>query len=81
MNAVYVMKKGNPYPLGASRNNKTINFAVVANSKEECGVLLYEKGSITQGTIRIPFSEEHRVGNIYCGQIGLEQINQYEYNF
>ncbi len=37
------IKKGQPYPLGASVKNGGINFSMVNSSLEECGIILYDK--------------------------------------
>ena len=39
------IKKGQPYPLGATVKNSGINFSMVNSSDEECGLILYHKQS------------------------------------
>ena len=59
---------GNPYPLGATTlSNNEINFAVVLNTVNICGIVLYEKNKKEE--TRIPFKKEHKIGNIYCMKI------------
>lgn len=71
---------GNPYPLGVTRYCSKINFAAVFNTKEECGIILYTNNH-TKHEMKIPFTQEHKVGNIYCFLIeGIEERN-FSYNF
>ena len=58
------IRKGMPYPLGATVRNRGTNFSMVNASKDECGVILYQKE--TKEAVRIPFEEKHRMGNISC---------------
>ena len=59
-----MMKKMNPYPLGARREAGGICFSFVSVTAD-CGIILYDAltGEERQ---RIPFAEEDRVGEIYC---------------
>ena len=58
------VKKGQPYPLGATIKNNGINFSMVNRAEDECGLILYQKNSgLTQ---KIPFEKSHRIGNISC---------------
>ncbi len=71
---------GKPYPLGATWLSKDeVNFAVVLNTVNTCGVILYNKN--TNEEIRIPFQAENKIGNIYCIKIKAINKEQYEYNF
>ena len=64
MNQLHI-KKGQPYPLGASSiRSNAINFSMVNNSQDDCGIILYDKETQTQK--RIPFDSSHRLGNICC---------------
>ncbi len=73
------IRKGMPYPLGATVRNHGTNFSMVNASKEECGVILYQKE--TKEAVRIPFEEKHRIGNISCFYIDGLKTEQYDYNF
>ena len=71
---------GNPYPLGATPlSNNEINFAVVLNTVNICGIVLYEKN--TKEETRIPFKKEHKIGDIYCIKVAPINPHNYEYNF
>lgn len=74
------IKNGHPYPLGASlKEDGSINFSMVNNTNEECGIILYRKG--VEQKERILFDKKYRVGNIFCALIeGLDSA-RYEYNF
>lgn len=74
------IKNGHPYPLGASlKADGSINFSMVNNTKEECGIILYRKG--VEQKERILFDRKYRFGNIYCALIEGIDITRYEYNF
>ena len=71
---------GLPYPLGASlRADGSINFSMVNDTDEECGIILYRKG--IEQKERILFDKGHRVGNIFCALIEGIDPSCREYNF
>lgn len=53
-----------PYPLGAHMEGGKVRFSFVSKTTD-CGILLYdrEKDNLLW---KIPFTQEDRVGNIYC---------------
>ncbi|MCM1056148.1 MAG: alpha-amylase family glycosyl hydrolase [Firmicutes bacterium] len=57
----------NPYPLGARPEADGICFSFVSETAD-CGILLYSSRTGRQ-LRRIPFSEEDRMGNIYCKRV------------
>jgi len=65
----YLQKK--PYPLGAHMEHGGVRFSFVSKSAS-CGILLYDRtsGKLLQ---KIPFSQEDRIGNVYCKMI--QEIN------
>lgn len=74
------LKNGQPYPLGASlKADGSINFSMVNNTHEECGIILYRNG--VEQKERILFDKDHRVGNIFCARIEGIDSTRYEYNF
>ncbi len=75
----FKIKKGQPYPLGSFSHNGGINFSMVNNSNEECGIVLYRKG--VEQKNRIPFDNAHRIGNISCLFVEGLSSSEYEYNF
>lgn len=77
--ADYKVKHGNPYPLGALVQPKGINFSMVNSTKAACGVIIYNRK--TKEETRIPFSEEHRIGNICCFFVEGVSAGSCEYNF
>lgn len=73
------VKKGQPYPLGATPKSSGVNFSMVNGSDEECGLILYHKQS---GEVqRINFEKRHRIGNISCFFVEGIQTEEFEYNF
>lgn len=76
----FIVSMGSPYPLGATSLSKdSFNFAVVLNTLEECGLILYEIK--TNKEYKIPFSEKNKLGNICCIKIEGLIAQDYEYNF
>lgn len=73
------INNGQPYPLGASVREGGINFSMVNNSKEECGIIFYRKG--VEQKERILFDQKHRIGNICCVFVEGIAACDYEYNF
>lgn len=75
----FKIKNGQPYPLGAFSYDGGINFSIVNNSEEECGIILYKKG--VEQKQRIPFDNAHKIGNISCLYVEGMSTTEYEYNF
>lgn len=73
------IKKGQPYPLGATLKSSGVNFSMVNSSQQECGLILHHK--MTGQTQKIPFERNHRIGNISCFFVEGLLIEEYEYNF
>lgn len=74
------IRNGQPYPLGASlRADGSINFSMVNDTNEECGIILYRRG--VEQKERILFDKNYRVGNIFCVLIEGIDSSCYEYNF
>lgn len=74
-----MMKRMNPYPLGARREAGGICFSFVSVTAD-CGIVLYDAltGEERQ---RIPFTEEDRTGEIYCKLVENIQPEQVVYQF
>lgn len=79
MTEKWEMLPGKPYPLGVSQDGKILNITAELYPKKECGLLLYTKK--TGETIKIRFTEEYRVGDVYCVGFKNFPVKQYEYNF
>lgn len=75
----YHIKKGQPYPLGATVKGNGINFSMVNSSQEDCGVILYY--SDKEKEEKIPFNKRHQIGNISCLFIEGLSKEGVEYNF
>ncbi len=59
-----------PYPLGAHIEDGKIRFAFVS-AHEDCGVLLFDKvGKLKK---KLPFTQEEKIGNVYCKYV--ENVN------
>lgn len=53
-----------PYPLGVHREDGGIRFSFVSKAAV-CGILLYDRMTAKE-LEKIPFSQEDRIGNVYC---------------
>ena len=53
-----------PYPLGVHRESDGIRFSFVSRFSS-CGILLYDKKTGAE-LDKIPFTQEDRIGNVYC---------------
>lgn len=73
------VKRGQPYPLGATVKSSGVNFSMVNSSEKECGLILYDKS--TGEEQKLPFETYHRIGNISCFLIEGLLVEEYEYNF
>ncbi len=72
-------RQKNPYPLGAHIDSKGVRFSFVSEDSD-CGILLYDPKSGKQ-TGKIPFSEEDRIGNIYCRTVEGLSLQEVCYQF
>ena len=61
--AQFSVKKGNPFPLGATLTPGGIQFSMVTSGDAECGIILISKQNVNE-RVRIPFPEGVRRGNI-----------------
>ncbi len=73
------IKKGQPYPLGATPKNHGVNFSMVNSSGEECGLILYHK--MSGESRRLYFEDRHRIGNISCFLVEGIHAEEYEYTY
>lgn len=68
-----------PYPLGAHLEGGKLRFSFVSG-KDSCGILLYDRHTGKQ-VQKIPFTEEDRIGNIYCKYIDRADASEIAYQF
>ena len=71
---------GCPLILGANRMQGGMNFALEVPEEAEASLLLYRKKAKEPTTV-IPFTEEHRSGDIYAMFFPDFKDEDYEYNF
>ncbi len=71
---------GFPEPIGASKTDNGVNFAVAVGDGESCSLILYKKGS-DKIAEEIPFTEEMMYGNVYAMVVYNLDIKAYDYNF
>ncbi|WP_455718572.1 alpha-amylase family glycosyl hydrolase, partial [Anaerosporobacter sp.] len=72
------VRKGNPLPLGVTKEEESINFAVVAPNCEICKlVLLHKKNQKKNQIVIIPY--EYRTGDVYSILIEGLPYEEYEY--
>lgn len=74
------VEAGNPGCLGATKNSRGVNFAVVVRDRRECSLLLYSKGS-AEPEQEIVFTEEMRFEDVCAVQVLSLPADGYEYNY
>ncbi len=74
------IKKGRPYPLGATAYADGINFAVVVYEKKDSGLALCDRKKLEK-EYRIPFDGNYFIGNICCIFVEGAKAEQYAYRF
>ena len=67
------------HPYGVNRVDKGLQVLFVSKS-EECGIILYEEASGKEMR-RIPFSKEHKIGNVYYMYVEDVDIRKISYLF
>ncbi len=80
MKSDYSMKRGVPYPMGLSMCDGAINIAVYFphSPKTICGIILH---TANHETMRIPFCEDDRIGNLYCVRLEGICVSKFTYQF
>lgn len=68
-----------PYPLGAHIENDAVRFAF-PSKKRDCGVLLFDRHT-GKKRAKLPFTEEERIGNIYCKYVMHLDAAEITYQF
>lgn len=68
-----------PYPLGACREGDMIRFAF-ASEKKKCGVIIYDRKT-GRRIGRLPFTEQERVGKVYCKYVAGLNPREISYQF
>lgn len=76
----WTIKKGWMEPLGISRNQQGVNFAIEVRKGVCCELILYKKGEKKQAAV-LPFSEEFRFGNVLSLFIESFPYKEYEYTY
>lgn len=72
-------RQKNPYPLGAQPDSGGIRFSFVSENPD-CGILLYDVAG-GKKMARIPFSEEDRIGTVYCKTVQDIRAEEVCYQF
>lgn len=80
MQNTYTLTSGTPYPPGVSIIENKVNFAAVMNTKEDCGIILYDKATFRE-VHRLAFHEKERMGNIRYGALENLTPEKYLYNY
>lgn len=71
-------RKGTPLPLGATKENESINFSVVAQNCEVCKLVLLHKKNNKKNQY-VPIPADYRTGNVYSIIIENLPYDEYEY--
>ncbi len=75
-----IIQKGNPMPLGISRSNGYINFAVVIRDALECELNIYKPGE-EKAVYKINLDEGYKYGSVFCVAIKGINLADYEYDY
>lgn len=73
-----VVKKGRLYPLGLHKMQNGLSIVSDIIGKNNSGIMIYPKG---EKGIRIPFSEEYRIGDLYCLEVENFPYEEFAYHF
>jgi glycogen operon protein len=76
----YKLRRGHPFPFGASRVPGGINFSVFSSYATSCTLVLFEKHA-KQPMVEIPFPEKYRIGNVYCMVVFDLDYENIEYGY
>lgn len=71
-------RKGTPLPLGATKENESINFSIVAQNCEVCKLVLLHKKNNKKNQY-VPIPADYRTGNVYSIIIENLPYDEYEY--
>lgn len=74
------IRKGRPYPLGATVYADGINFAAVVYGNKCRGLALYDRKRM-QKEYKIPFDESYFIGNVCCIFVEGAWAGEYAYQF
>ena len=72
--------QGTPLPLGVSRQEEAVNFAVEAKRGKKCTLLLYKCGECVP-VEKIQMKEEEGTGTVRCVTLSDLPAQDYEYNY
>lgn len=75
-----IIQKGSPIPLGISRDNGFINFAIALSDTKECVLNLYKSGEI-QPTYEIVLDEKYMCGSVFSVSVKANAVIGLEYDY
>jgi glycogen operon protein len=76
----FMLRAGQPYPLGARFVPGGVNFAVFSRYADSCTLVLFEKGSNTP-LAEIPFPAEFRIGHVFAMVVFDLDYEEIEYGY
>ena len=74
------LRCGKPFPFGATRVSRGINFSIFSSHADSCTLVLFEKDA-PQPMVEIPFPEEFRIGHVYCMVVFDLDYENLEYGY
>ena len=80
MNLEYTIKRGMPFPMGVSHADEAVNIVAEFphSHGKVCGIVIV---TADHETLRIPFSEKFRIGNLYCVRVEQWKRGMFQYEF
>lgn len=75
-----IIQKGSPIPLGISRENGFINFAIALSDTRECVLNLYKPGQI-QPVYEIALDEKYMCGSVFSVAVKTNSVIGMEYDY
>ena len=78
--AGFSLRRGTPYPLGATVVEGGVNFAVFSKHATSCTLVLFKRGA-TQPMAEIRFPDEFVVGHVYTMVVFGLPVEHFEYGY
>lgn len=75
-----IIQKGNPVPLGVSRCNGFINFAIFFGNVDDCTLNIYEPGE-KDAIYTLKLDESYKCGGVFCVSIKGNALSGCEYDY
>ena len=75
-----IIQKGSPVPLGVSRNNGFVNFAIFLGNVDSCTLNLY-KASEASPVYEVELDKSYKCGGVFCVAVKGSWLTGCEYDY